>query len=300
MIPWKRIVIVMLCNLCIGALSYFVSRDVQVIYSNPLYNEQLKDVIYENIKLHNEKFTISFRGNTEQIDQQLERIMHDLQYEDPYVYENIMEWNANYSYTSQQATVNLFITYLITREEEQFVDQEVKKLARQLTHDNMSDFEKVKEIHDYVVRHTEYSSETNSSQYSPYTILTEQKGVCQAYAFLIYRLLQEVNIEALYVKGQVGENLHGWNLVKLGNEWYHVDATWNERISEGQSDVGYQYFLVTDQQMMLTHSWIQSVYPSAVAKNGVVSEYLETSRTIGEKYNVEQRLSTQQFMTMPL
>ena len=298
MVHWKRIVIVMLSNICIVTLSYFVSKDIQVIYSNPLYNQQLKEALYENIKLHNEHFTITFRGDTEQIDQQLKLIMNDLQHEDPYVYENMMDWSANYAYTSEQASVNFFVTYLLTREEEQFVNKEVKSLARQLTDDKMSEFEKVKEIHDYVVRHTVYSSETHSSQYSPYTILTEQKGVCQAYAFLIYRLLQEVNIEVLYVKGQAGGSLHSWNLVKLDNEWYHLDATWNEPNGVGEEDVGYRYFLVTDQHLKLTHTWIQSAYPSAVAENAV-REDLVFSSTFEKNHNAE-RLNPQHLTAMPL
>lgn len=286
MIHWKRIVILMLSNICLVTFSYFVSKDVQDSYSNPLNNQDLKEALYENIKLHNEKFSITFRGNTEQIEQQLEQMMHDLQYEDPYIYENIMQWNANFTYTSEQATVNFFITYLITLEQEYFVEQEVNRLAQELTHDKMSDLEKVRVIHDYVVRQAEYSSETSSSQYSPYTILTERKGVCQAYAFLIYRLLQEVNIEVLYVKGQAGGSLHSWNLVKLGNEWYHLDATWNDSIVDGGRDIEHPYFLVTDQQMNLTHSWKQSAYPSTVATS--------------EKHNAKHRLGEQQHVAISL
>lgn len=286
MIHWKRIVILMLSNICLVTFSYFVSKDIQVIFSKPLNNQDLKEALYENIKLHNEKFSITFRGNTEQIEQQLEQMMHDLQYEDPYSYENIMQWNANFTYTSEQATVNFFITYLITLEQEHFVEQEVNRLAQELTHDKMSDLEKARVIHDYVVRQAEYSSETSTSQYSPYTILIERKGVCQAYAFLIYRLLQEVNIEVLYVKGQAGGSLHSWNLVKLGNEWYHLDATWNDSIVDGGRDIEHPYFLVTDQQMNLTHSWKQSAYPSTVVAS--------------KKYNAKHRLGEQQHVAISL
>ena len=297
MIHWKRFIIVLLTNICLMTLSYVGSKDVQVTYSKSLYNQDLKEELYENLKKHKEKFAITFRGNTEQIDQQLEYIMNDLQYEDPYVYENMVDWRANYSYTSKKATVNFFVTYLLTQDEEQFVTNEVKRLARQLTNDQMSDLAKIKEIHDYVVRNTEYSSDTISSQYSPYTILTEQKGVCQAYAFLIYRLLQEADVEVLYVKGMAGGGMHAWNLVKLNDEWYHVDATWNETIGEEADD---QYFLVTDQQMKLTHSWNDTEYPSAIAKLDGVREYIVTEKNIEENDNEVQRGNPQHFMAMPL
>lgn len=300
MIHWKQFICVILANICLVTISYFVSTDVQVVYSKSLYNQHLKEALYENIKSHNENFTITFRGNTEKIDQQLEHIMNDLQYEDPYAYENMVNWRASYSYTSKKAKLNFYITYLITPDQERFLTNEVKRLAHKIITNQMSDFEKVKGIHDYVLRNAEYSSETNASQYSPYTILTEQKGVCQAYAFLMYRLLQEANVEVRYVKGMAKGSLHAWNLVKLENEWYHLDATWNDTVVDGKVDLGYQYFLLNDQQMKLTHSWIQSAYPTAVAQNEIVLEKLVISGTLDDLYNVEKRLNNLHPMAMPL
>lgn len=265
MLYLKKILIALIATISIAPITYYISKEAQALYSNNYSHDYLKEALYKNLKLYNEQFTLQIEGSTEQIDQKLEYIMDELEKENVYLYENIAEWRAKYIYTNKNTTIHFSVQYLTTLTKEQFVKQEVKRLAKELVNDQMSDFEKVKAIHDYVVLNTEYSEETASSQYSPYTILTEKKGVCQAYALLIYQLLKELQIDVQYVKGYAGDNLHGWNLVKLNDEWYHLDATWNDPIPNRKDQVGYKYFLQPDQQMKLTHSWNEEEYPAALS-----------------------------------
>ncbi len=50
-------------------------------------------------------------------------------------------------------------------------------------------------------------------------------------------LLEEVGIECKYVTGvsvhdgKAGGG-HAWNMVKLDNEWYNLDATWDDPVSD--------------------------------------------------------------------
>lgn len=60
-----------------------------------------------------------------------------------------------------------------------------------------------------------------------------------------------------------GEN-HAWNLVNIEGEYYHLDATWDDPISEnGESVIRYNFFNLKDDEISLTHKWNRENYPKA-------------------------------------
>lgn len=72
--------------------------------------------------------------------------------------------------------------------------------------------------------------------------LVNGKSVCAGYANILKNALACVGIESQYIKGfnlQNGEG-HAWNQVKIGDEWYNVDLTWerNEIVRTGEVSVG--------------------------------------------------------------
>lgn len=78
-------------------------------------------------------------------------------------------------------------------------------------------------------------------------------------------------MENLYVSGNVGEELHAWNLVKLDGEWYHLDTTWNDPIYTGifkwLGEQTYDYFLISDKKMKKDHEWDYELYPQTALKS---------------------------------
>ena len=54
-----------------------------------------------------------------------------------------------------------------------------------------------------------------------------------SYALAFQRIMQEMKIPCMYVKGKD----HAWNMVKLKGKWYFVDVTWDDSFG------GYKYFL---------------------------------------------------------
>ena len=58
----------------------------------------------------------------------------------------------------------------------------------------------------------------------------------------LYRLLRESGIDCRIVTGSAGEeSLHAWVIAKVGNEWYHLDPTWDAGADDPS---GFRYFLV--------------------------------------------------------
>lgn len=109
--------------------------------------------------------------------------------------------------------------------------------------ENMTDFEKVMTVHDYMVLHYQYDY-----TYSNYdiTIMTTKTGVCMGYALAFMHLMNELGIECLYVSSEAMN--HAWNLVKLDGEWYHIDLTWDDP-GTNYGQVSHKYALLSDYEI---------------------------------------------------
>ena len=114
----------------------------------------------------------------------------------------------------------------------------------------MSDLEKALALHDYLILNTEYAyDELQNGTYTDdvFTIegiLVNGTGVCQGYALTYQYLLNKVGIESVYVGSN--EMNHGWNLVKIGDAWYHVDTTWDDPVRDELGRVLHTYFMLSD------------------------------------------------------
>lgn len=90
---------------------------------------------------------------------------------------------------------------------------------------------------------------------SVYGALVQKRAVCAGYARAYNYLMQHLGIESMYVRGDcTGEGRHGWNIVKLEGEYYHVDVTWGDNSntdpSKHDEGFGYHYFCVTDKDIL--------------------------------------------------
>lgn len=129
------------------------------------------------------------------------------------------------------------------------------------TSKSYSDYENELAIHDYLVSNVQYGGEEDGA-YSAYFALIRGYSVCSGYQEAFKTLLDMLGIENMAVNGTGNEEAHGWNLVKLDGEWYHVDVTWDDPI-DGDGTISHKYFNVTDADMALDHIWEADSYPKA-------------------------------------
>ncbi len=138
-----------------------------------------------------------------------------------------------------------------------------KSILKNILANGMSEFEKVKAIHDYIVNNTKYDSENYNndtvpdSSYSPMGVFVQGVAVCQGYAYAFDLLCKNAGIECEVVTGTADGGGHGWNQVKVDGKWYNIDTTWDDPISYVNGvrvDVlRYDYFLISDSQMYKDH-----------------------------------------------
>lgn len=72
-----------------------------------------------------------------------------------------------------------------------------------------------------------------------------KKAVCQGYTNLFYRLALEAGLDARIITGYGNSGMRGWNIVKIGDAYYNLDATWDCMHREG-----YRYFLQCDKDFL--------------------------------------------------
>lgn len=108
-----------------------------------------------------------------------------------------------------------------------------------------SPLQKVLFFHDYIC--SQFSYDTDLSVFEGYTMLKTGRGVCQAYSLLFMSLLGYHGIEARYVTSE--EMKHGWNMVKLGSDWYHVDVTWDDPQDDRFGLAYHENLLLSDKAM---------------------------------------------------
>lgn len=137
----------------------------------------------------------------------------------------------------------------------------------------MSDVEKVRVVHDYIVLNTEYDYDNLLANTIPLEsfqvegVLVHGKAVCQGYAETFQLFMELLGIESKIVTGiDLKTNVgHAWNQVKLEGEWYHIDSTWDDPVPDQKDKVQYKYFLVTDEVLSVDHRWDRTKYPESQA-----------------------------------
>ena len=120
---------------------------------------------------------------------------------------------------------------------------------------DMTTVEAAQALHDYLVRTVVYSTEVRDNgsgspePYNAYGALVSRSCVCDGYSDAYVLLLRRIGIEARMVVSE--EMSHSWTMVCIGDQWYHVDVTWDDPTPDGgfRRDASHVYFLRGDEQM---------------------------------------------------
>uniref|UniRef100_UPI0032164767 Ig-like domain-containing protein n=1 Tax=Clostridium sp. UBA1056 TaxID=1946346 RepID=UPI0032164767 len=159
-----------------------------------------------------------------------------------YLKANFSGWKCSVQNNTSTGIITLTysMTYLSTYAQEQQVDKEIKNVLDELNVYNSDEYTKIKAVHDYIVKNVKYDH--SLKRFSTYNGIVEKNVVCQGFASLTYRMLKELGIGVRYISGTGNGGRHGWNIVRIGNEWYNVDNTWDENTSTPDR-ISYTYLL---------------------------------------------------------
>lgn len=149
--------------------------------------------------------------------------------------------------------VELTITKTYSKVKTALIDNEIDKIILKLKLDKYSNKDKIRIIHDFIIKNTKYDSlkakNINDQTYdssTAYGLLFEGYAVCSGYADTMSIFLDKLNIPNI----KVASTTHVWNLVQLDNKWYHLDLTWDDPYSiKGTDSVNHNFFLITYTQL---------------------------------------------------
>ena len=225
---------------------------------------EVKSAVQQGLIQRQTSFSIHYTGDTSNLEANLHQLIDEILVEDDYLNYSRTEFRYGFEGYTNDVTISFTASYVNTREQEDFVEQQVPIILAQIISPEMSPLKKVKTINDYMVLNCTYSDTTSDpgiSPHSAYALLLEGRGVCQGYALLAYKMLQQTGVPVHIIVGDAGGGSHAWNLVQINNQWYHLDVTWNDPLPDHPGQVNYNYFL-RDNTISNDHSWNTSFYPA--------------------------------------
>jgi hypothetical protein len=146
--------------------------------------------------------------------------------------------------------VTIKVTHQYSDEDILLIDKKVNEIYDEIITDDMSDYDKIKKVHDYIINNTVYDQKkerdevTKAYKYKSNTALGPLLygyALCGGYTDAMAIFLEKMNIKNYRISS---EN-HIWNLVYINGEWKHLDLTWDDPItSTGENILTYKFFLI--------------------------------------------------------
>lgn len=170
-------------------------------------------------------------------------------------------WATGYKYRYYPESANLVFLpeYLFEkgkiREHQKAMKARVEKLARAAQ--NLSEWEKEKYVHDFICENVHYDKLKKPYSHEIIGPLGQGVGVCEGIAKSVKVLCNALGIWCVIALcGNCPEKgikyRHTWNIVKIGGQYYHLDATFDNTLGAG-AQIRYDYFNLCDKSVFRDH-----------------------------------------------
>ena len=177
------------------------------------------------------------------------------------------------------------------RKMNQEIDRMVSSIMEEISLLNpLSDYDKLMCIYEYLQDYITYDSKEleytcrhgsslNPASHNAYGALIEKTAVCDGISAAFSLLAQQMGYDCTIVSGSAafmtkGFSSHAWNLIRVGDKFYHIDATWDINHYQQTKEYSYEYFCVNDDSINVDHNWdIKSTPP---CNNEDISFYIKS------------------------
>ena len=148
--------------------------------------------------------------------------------------------------------VTLKIEHIYSNNDIKLINAKVEEIEKEIWNSSMSNEDKIKEAHNYIINNSKYDSDRSDNNIvryksdTAYGTLLEGYSLCGGYTDAMELFLEDMGIKSYKISS---EN-HVWNAVNLDNTWYHLDLTWDDPITTDGSDIlEYNFFLITTSEL---------------------------------------------------
>ncbi len=150
--------------------------------------------------------------------------------------------------------ITIYVEKNYTEEMIIILNYKINEIYNKIIKDNMSDKDKIKAVHDYIINNTRYDKERANNKTvtyqsdNAYGVIAEGHGLCGGYTDAMELFLEKMNLKSY----KVSSNNHIWNYVFLNNKWLHMDLTWDDPIpyDNGKDILDYTYFLIPTNDLL--------------------------------------------------
>lgn len=136
------------------------------------------------------------------------------------------------------------------------LEELANSVVKEVVTEDMNELQKYKVLHDWLINYAEYDwnnvNTSSTSIHNGTVVLTSGKGVCDAYAYAYQALCKSANLYCKVIIGNTGDKYsdHAWNIVRVNNQFYHVDCTWDDSDNKSlEKEQTYDYFMLSDKTM---------------------------------------------------
>ena len=177
-------------------------------------------------------------------------------------YENISVNISNYG------KVDVDIEKVYDDDKIDYINNFITDFINNNVSNDMSDVDKIKVFHDYVINNTDFdieeshkSTRDGSISHTAYGLIVNHKAICGGYSDTMSIYLYMLSIPNY----RISTNDHVWNLVYVDNTWKHLDLTWDDPVtSDGSKQLLYQYFLIDEETLhkldTSQHNYKEDIY----------------------------------------
>ena len=268
----NSVFLIILMILCISGCGKKEAKYIEVksdhsIFTDKFYYEQLsakEKLIYQEIYqgIQNRDNSICIHDI---LPDKANQILQNIMYDFPEIF-----WIDGSSSSTQYGETFWELGYTViepvytaTQEERARKNAEIDNKTAEIlasVPSEISEYEKVKYIYEYLIRHVEYVENAKDNQ-NIYSALVNGESVCAGYAKANQYLMNKLGIYCTYVTGTAqnenGIEPHAWNIVCLDGKYYYVDVTWADPVkADGQMDdslIIYDYLCYSDAELSKTH-----------------------------------------------
>ncbi len=163
--------------------------------------------------------------------------------------------------------IDIEIEKRYTDEDIENINNKLSNIINELNINNYTSIiDKIKIFHDYLASTNKYdqNKENGTSTYhsdNAIGTLFEGYSVCNGYSDTLAIYLNMLNLDNV----RVATDKHVWNIVKIDNNWYHIDLTWDDPITSNNEDIiTHDYFLISTDELLtldkIEHNYSQTVY----------------------------------------
>ena len=174
------------------------------------------------------------------------------------------------------------------REHRQAIEARVTRLLRPLR--SLPPAEQERAIHDFVVENVRYDKLEKPYSHEVIGPLTNGVGVCEGIAKTVKALCDRLGLWCIVALSEAAPERgiryrHTWNVLRIGGQYYHLDATFDNSLQRGVKR--YDYCNLDDSRCFRDHESL--VFPIPACTDGRAFYYRNVSFTKPEE--LEKRLA---------